>query len=247
MDNLEYIDSYFKGEMAAGEARQFDQKIQDDPAFAEEVAYYLSVLMAGKEQVAEEKKQRFREIYNQGVPAGETMAVIRKMSAWKTWKVAAAAAVLAGLVLGLYLMFRPMSPDQVADQYISEKLATLSVKMGVMDSVQNGLRLYNEGKYEEALQVFEGMLQTDPSNPTALEKAGIISLRLQRYDQALNYFRKLESLTNLRVNSGLFYEALTLMRRNKDGDGEKSKQLLQQVVENNLDMKQDAQALQKKL
>ena len=65
MDSLEYIDSYFKGGFSPEEARQFERSIQDDPVFAEEVAWYLSASVALKEELIEEKKNRFRELYSQ--------------------------------------------------------------------------------------------------------------------------------------------------------------------------------------
>ena len=112
--------------------------------------------------------------------------------------------------------------------------------MGAGDSLQTGLNLYNQGNFREALRQFEGILQADPSNPTALADAGIVSLRLQFYDKALGYFKKLESRTDLQVNPGLFYEALTIMKRDQTGDRSHAKQLLREIVDNNLDKKNDA-------
>ena len=65
MENMEYIDSYFKGELPSGETGEFEKKIVEDPVFAEEVAFYLSALQAAREESTEEKKKRFREIYRQ--------------------------------------------------------------------------------------------------------------------------------------------------------------------------------------
>jgi FimV-like protein len=247
MDSLEYIDSYFKGEISPEEAGQFDKKILDDPEFAGEVAFYLNAFVAGKEQLLKERKERFRELYQEGIGSSSQPAVIRKLVFRKTWPRLAAAALLAGIVIGLFMFFRPASQQQLAEQYIKDKLQTMSVTMGKMDSVQYGISLYNEGKYEQALQVFEKIILSDPNNSTAIQKAGIISLRLQDYNKALGYFKKLETFTTLHSNPAVFYEALTLMRRGRSGDAEKANQLLEQVVENDQEMKQEAQEFLKKL
>ena len=63
MDSLEYIDAYFRGEAPQEETRQFEQRIQDDPAFAEEVAFYLTAREASKEELVEERKRDFRALY----------------------------------------------------------------------------------------------------------------------------------------------------------------------------------------
>ena len=65
MDSLEYIDSYFGGGFSPEEAGRFEQRIQEDPAFAAEVAYYISARAALKEARSEEGIARFGEIYRQ--------------------------------------------------------------------------------------------------------------------------------------------------------------------------------------
>ena len=42
MDNLDYIESYFTNVLAPDQAREFEKRIESDPVFAEEVAFYLS-------------------------------------------------------------------------------------------------------------------------------------------------------------------------------------------------------------
>jgi len=52
-DSLEYIDNYFQGKSLPEEKKLFEQRIAEDPAFAEEVAFYLSAQQIGKEHLAE--------------------------------------------------------------------------------------------------------------------------------------------------------------------------------------------------
>src|SRR5258708_30140524 len=67
MDSLEYIDGYFNGEFSPEETRQFEKRIQDDPMFAEKVAFHVSAYIAFKEEHAVERKRRFREMYRQTI------------------------------------------------------------------------------------------------------------------------------------------------------------------------------------
>ncbi|HTS43514.1 MAG TPA: hypothetical protein VMH01_03900, partial [Puia sp.] len=103
MESLEYIDNYFNGELSADEVRQFEQKIADDPAFAEEVADYLSMLQAATEQLREEKKKGFREIYQQNKPR-PTVSLVRKL-----WSSVAVAALVAGIFFGWQIFNKPLS------------------------------------------------------------------------------------------------------------------------------------------
>jgi hypothetical protein len=75
---------------------------------------------------------------------------------------------------------------------------------------------------------------------SAKKYAGIVYLRLSNYDKALAYFQDLEKYTSLYANPAIFYHTLTLMKRNQPGDKQTAKQLLQQVVQNNLEGKGNA-------
>lgn len=236
MDNLDYIDRYFKNELAPEGARQFGDKIESDPAFAEEVAFYLSALEASGEDAEAGKKQWFRELYRQKTGFGNK-GMVRKLA-----YLVAAAAVLAGIVFGLYQFEKPRSRQQMADRYIVDHLQTLPVQMGGRkNNQQTGLQLYNDGKLVEAQAQFERMIQADTTDYTAKEHAGFASLRLREYDKALGYFKQLETYSTLYSNPALFYEALTLMERNHAGDNDKAKQLLEKVVRDGLEGSESAE------
>ncbi|HXB94636.1 MAG TPA: hypothetical protein VNU70_05740 [Puia sp.] len=243
MDSLEYIDAFFRGEFLPEEAGLFEQRIREDPAFAAEVAYYISARAVLKESRSEERMTRFAEIYRQQPTPGK----IRPMGAKRWLPALAAAVVLAAMALSWLLFFRPANPEQVADRWIGENLSHLSVKMGETDSMQTGLDLYNNARFPEALQQFEGILRTDTLNLAALLDAGIVSLRMGNYDQALDFFRKLSTHTDPSLNPALFYQALTLMKRDRKGDTDLAKQLLRRIVQQDLDKKKDAQDLLAKL
>ena len=80
----------------------------------------------------------------------------------------------------------------------------------------------------------------------AKKYAGIVSLRLKEYDKALMYFSMIESDTSY-SNWGKFYKALTLLERDKKGDIEAAKILLQQVRDNELEGKKEAEEWLKKI
>jgi tetratricopeptide (TPR) repeat protein len=134
----------------------------------------------------------------------------------------------------------------MADIYINENFKTLPVKMTAeTDSIQDGLRLYNNGQYDAALKQFESIAKRDAGNYKIKENLGIIYLRLGNYDTAIQYFQEFEHDT-LYANPSIFYQALALLKRNLPGDKQKAKELLQQVVANDLEGKESAQQWLKK-
>lgn len=243
MDNLEYIEAYFNEEFTPEKKREFEQRITADPVFAEEIAFYLSSKQAIA-TVAMEQRERFKEVYaeyKREAHVKKQPALIRKLWPW-----AAAAALLAGIIFGWNTWLKSPSSKELADKYIKENFQTLSVSMGNNeDSLQAGLRLYNANRLEEALKQFENIALNDTSLIEAKKYAGIVSLRLEQYDKAINYFSKIENI-KLHANPGKFYHALVLIKRNQPGDMETAKQLLKQVVENDLEEKEEAEKWLKK-
>ena len=245
VNNLELIEAYFNEELSAEKKSEFEQRIINDPAFAEETAFYLSSMRAAAVEL-EESRSKFKEIYQQYKQ--ENPAAVRRVAPLrKLWPWVAAAAVLAGVIFGWSTFFQPGSPSELADKYIKDNFQNLAVKMGGReDSVQTALRLYNDGKNEEALNYFESMAARDTSFAEARKNAGIVCLRMGQYDNAIKYFTQLENYV-LFANPGKFYHALTLLKRNQPGDRQQAKLLLEQVVQNDLEGKVTAQEWLEKL
>ena len=251
MENSELIEYYFTSSLDPGQVLAFEKRIASDPAFAEEVAFYLSMHTMAREVSQSEKKQQFRELYQKSQAAVTTTPLIsirpvstpsRTTPVRKLVYYMAAAAVVAGISFGIYTYVQPgLSPQQMAVKYEQEQLKTLSVTMGGgTDSLQKGLDLYNKNEAGQALAIFERLCQRDSSDSRARLNAGLAALRLKDYNKALIYFRQLETYTLL-SNPALLNQAITLMIRNQPGDADSAKQLLQRVVQKDQEGKEDAE------
>jgi tetratricopeptide (TPR) repeat protein len=241
MENYtEYIDDYFAGNLNPEEQKNFEKQMEQDKNLAQEVAFYLAAKQVLKEELADEKKEWFRQLASQNVTLSEkTMsAQVRKMWVYRL----AAAAVFVGVVfLSWNLFFQPStSPNQLADKYISSHLDNQSITMSAgTDSLQEGLRLFNDKQYDSALRQFQAIIQRDTSNYRAKTCAGIAYLKLGDYNNALEYFQQLEKY-HLEANPAIFYQALTLMKRNQPGDKDKARKMLREVSDNDLQEKETA-------
>ena len=192
-ETLEYIDNYFKGEFPSPQAVQFERRILEDPAFAGEVAFYHSSAEAARDQLSEDKKARFREIYRLSGQEPARQADRRMTPVRKLWASFSVAAAILAIIAGWWLFLKPATPHQLADRFARENWESLDLTMGAtVDSMQAAIRLYNNGQIREAGNVFEKMAGSDSSNIFAKKYAGIVSFRLKDYDKALLWFRLLE-------------------------------------------------------
>ncbi len=235
MDNLDYIDNYYQNEHDSEQTRLFEEMILRDPAFAADLAFYLSARQTAKDNYAEDSRERFRNLYQ----SEKTVNIARGRKVNMRVLYYAAAAIFAAVLLGVFIANRPSSPQQLAERYINKEFQDLSVTMGRGDALQNGSDLYNAKNYQGALDAFEQMIKTDSSNAQALEYAGKSCIKLGQYEKAAAYFKQMEKLQTY-GNAGKFYEALTFMMRNGVGDKEKARELLQEVVTQDLDNKEIA-------
>jgi tetratricopeptide (TPR) repeat protein len=244
MPDFAYIDRFFKGELNKEELMEFEQKIKSDPVFAEEVAFYYSVMHAFKRQLAEEKKEHFRKIYNE---SKSRRSLVKPGLVRRLWPYAAAAAIVTGLIIGVYMYLQAPFLQYQANRYIKQNFEIqMGVQMsGTADSIDAAIQLYNENKLPGALQQFEKIIQYD-STAKPKRMAGIVSLRLGNYDKAIDYFTQLENL-KLSSNPGKLYHALALIKRNRTGDKETVRELLQQVIDQDLEGKETAQKWMKSL
>jgi tetratricopeptide (TPR) repeat protein len=228
------------------EIRRFEQKIAQDPAFADEVALFLSAKQSLREEAAREKKERFRRLLAEQ-PSVINIDRDKNVRKILIYRITAAAAVIVCVLSVWYFFFvSSASPQQMAQKYIDEQFKTLSVKMSTeKDSTQEGLRLYNAGQYDASLKQFESILKRDTGNSSIKNFIGIIYLRTGNYDKALQYFKQFENDT-LYSNPSQFNQAITLLKRNLPGDKQKARELLQQIVNNDLEGKRSAQQWLKK-
>ena len=240
-EELQYIDDFFQGKLSAEEARVFEARIASDPAFAANVAFYVSARQSGRDLVAEEKKKRFKELYvaSNGHHQKQETGKVRRFHVAR-WAVAAA--VVAGITF-VVMNWQRNSPQQLANNYIENNYGELSVTMGKEDELQRAANIYNEGRYTEALVAFENIIRKDSSSFQAVHYAGIAALQIPAYDQALQYFRQLQGFKAQFANPAVLLQAVTLLKRNQPGDKELAKSLLQQVVEDDLDGKAAAEKM----
>ena len=234
---LTFIDDYFTGSLSAGEKADFEKKLQSDPAFADEVGFYLSSMAVSRESGGQEKKQRFKALYS--IKGNETTARVIQFQ-WLR-PAMAVAAVLLVVLLAWTLFLKPPSVTQMADQYIKTELNSFGSTMGPVNNMEEVKGLYNNGKFGEAMAKLTDMLKEKPGDAETIKLAGIVSLQLENYDQALGYFKWLAEQKGYYDNPGELYQALTLMKRNLPGDKQKAKTLLQDVVKQNLTGKETAQ------
>lgn len=239
-DVLSYIEDYFTGRLSPQEKQAFEERCESDPAFAGEVAFYISARDRLSQELQHEKKKEFDKLYTE--LAAQPKPLIRRIYPY----IAAAAACLI-LFIGWRLFFTPPAMQNLAGNYIENNLKTLGVSMSAQqDSLAKGVAAYNSGNYSQAESIFRSLSLADPAAAEPMEYLGHVYLVTGRYTEAITQFDAL-SRSALHANPGNFYKAIALMRRAQQGDREQARQLLEQVARDKSPGYKEAAAWLKKI
>ena len=230
MNIVEYIDSYFQKTLSVEERRVFETRCEQDTAFAQEVAFFITARQTLHEELLQQKQDTWKA---KNIDDEIPVIPFRKKSFASRWVTYAAAACLV-LAASVYLFELNSSPRMLADGYIKKNYATLGQTMSAdSDNIALGIGAYNNKKYDIALQYFKAVENHDQFNSDAKQYAGLSYLQKDEYDSALMQFDQLANMKKLFSNNGDFLKALTLMKRNKPGDKETAKKLLNKVITEN--------------
>lgn len=160
--------------------------------------------------------------------------------------IAAAACVI--LLVGWFFLFKPITADKLADRYIQQHMQTMSILLSNdTDSLEIAKHEFNNKNYTAAENIFTALSHNKDVRPAAIEYLGILHLIRGNYNQAIIEFEALSAESSLQVNYGLFYQALGLIKRNKAGDIAKAKINLNNIINNNLSGRKEAEVLIKKI
>ena len=236
---LEKIDKYFNSELSLSERQDFDNQLIIDNELQENVAFYLNTRTAAKQIADDKRRVEFEELRKKLSQKSGDSGKIKPM----IWLSGLAASIV--MIIGFWWFSRTpnVSANVLADAYIQENFQNLPVKMDAnADSLQMGLRLFNEQKLSEAQTVFENILKRKNNDSEAIKYAGITALRLKDYDKAIQHFKVLGSQKDLFANPGKFYQAVAFLKQSSVNK-KKADTLLQEVIDNNLEGKEEAYLL----
>lgn len=242
MDTMDFIESYFNQTLSEEERSEFERRCVEDTAFAHDVAFYV----AARESLRENLLQQKQTTWQQNKVEEEPFIPRLKRSFTSRWISYAAAACLV-LAVSVYLFETNSAPSRLADNFIKSNYNTLSQNMSAdSDALALGKTAYNEKKYDDALSYFKSVEQHDGENSEAKQYTGLAYLQKDEYDSAIKQFDELSSM-RIFSNPGDFLKAVSLMKRNKPGDKEKAKLLLQKVISQREEYIEQARDWEKKL
>jgi tetratricopeptide (TPR) repeat protein len=238
--DIELIERYFDQDLTTDEKALFERRLQHDQGFKRLFDEERLLIGAIKFEGALNDLEYLREIEKGELSRGFDYSINNNSQSHSQSRLRrlipyimpAAACLLVIIVAVFYL--KPESPQRMASKYTEENLMYLSTTMSDgSDSLRLGIAAYNDGDYDKAARIFESIAQKEGSME-AIKNLGLTHLASGEYDKALHQFDRLSDRHDIYINAGPFYKAVTLMMRSAPGDEDLAKEILHEVVKEQL-------------
>ncbi|MBX2891264.1 MAG: tetratricopeptide repeat protein [Saprospiraceae bacterium] len=244
----EFLRKYRLHQLSAEEQTAFEQRLTDDPAFAQEVSEYATMLAAIQQEGDRQLEARLSE-YAQELLQAEKEPVlqtsnVRAMNTYRKFFYAATA-VLALLLAALPFLLNE-GPGQTPEQLFAAHFATPAAP-AVRDAAPSAWQTaYAQGDYAAAVAGLQQLLgdASFARRSEALLYLGVSQLALGKADEALAALRQVSS-DSYDWDAAQWYTALALL---KAGKVDEAKIIVDDVVhQNGHPFQKEAKALKAQL
>jgi tetratricopeptide (TPR) repeat protein len=178
-DYLDKIELYLAGKLDDRAAQAFEEEMRSDHTLAEEVEQYQMIHHALEFSVENQLREHLAEQSRKHWP------VVRTRMLWPRY-MAIAASLLMLVSLGYFLFDANDRSSAMADnQYIHFESVENRGEALVYD-LDEGFKLIEEGKIDEAIQYFQNIVSANAENHTAHFILGDLYTRQEKYELARN-------------------------------------------------------------
>lgn len=162
MDKDLLIQKYLQGTLSKAEEQLFQECIENDPSFADDIPFYEGLNYAFAKADYDTTKAQLHSFYKE-----------ERRSSWRTWSVAATVLVLIGLGCLLYLNTTNSTEALYAHYFEPYKNVVQPIVRGEVVTTTKALAFmaYDEGDYEKAITYMDELLGEKPEAILALYKA----------------------------------------------------------------------------
>ncbi len=206
------FEDYLQKKLSEEERTAFENKLTNDPAFAEEFSIY-NALNTHLKNIHSNQRAAVQQTVSQ---AGDTYFSVKKTKVFtlKPWHYSVAASVLLLIGISIFTFNTGVSYDD----YAFSNTISLVERSNAKPVIKSAETSFNQKNYKKAIEYFNQILTEQPDNNEVLFYKGIALVETNNYTAAELVFTKLQQSQSIYKNKALFYLALTKLKQ-KDYEG----------------------------
>ena len=241
----ELIEAYLAKRLEQEELSNFEQRLKDDPTFAQEVDLHKELETAlGDEDTfsLESTLLEIRSEMEEGEEDQKDNSSTKVVSLYRRFRTPAIAAAVA-LLAGLFYILMPSEPDLYSQHFepYPNYLTTRSAEADNKELLNASSLQYSNLQFEEALKGFQQLLETNPNQYDLVFYSGMSQLQLNQLAAATQSFQQvIQHGDNNFVAPAQWYLALTQVKAEQYAAAQTT---LTSIVERNGDYAEKARAL----
>jgi len=239
--DIEEVRRYLNGNMTGDEQAQFKSRLENDPAFAEEVNLNRVLL----ESIDLHFKSKLKERLQKGDEVFRITPPTKKRTLKQVLAMAASLSLIA--VASYFLFYKNADPQQLYDQYHTTYYNVVdgNVRSGETEAVSRAFELYDQGDFQAAAHSFERIIKQDKDNMDYIFYQGLSLLEMGNADTAIASFMKVVSATDDSwTEPAKWYLGLAYLRA---GRSKKAGQVFEEIVGEGGSYSERAKEILKKL
>lgn len=244
--NMEIIDKYLNGEMNDQELKRFEHLLSSDVEVQEELELHQAIGDAIMEDDIMSFRDTMQMIY------AEDKKVKRQPAGFSRKKLFYAAATIALLLAIGGIVKQLTQPDydnhQIFDKFYQPYEVTVTYRSGNTETdrmLLNALQKYEDGNYEQALVLFEQLLEKRKDDMSINLYSGISYIEVAKYQKATQSFQTIiTDNNNLFIEQAEWYLAMCYL---KTEDNKKAKELLDELIKKESYYKEMAEKIKDEL
>ncbi len=228
--HIETIEKYIDGELEGEELLQFKELLSTEPGIKRD--YELSTEI--NNAIAEDDIMDLRETLDYMYNKEKTVKRIPMLFTKRKFYYAAASAALLIAAGGLTqrLLNPSMDSTGVYDKYYEPYDVTVTYRSGNTETdrlLLNALEFYEEKDYDQALVLFEEILENRGSDMAISLYSGISYMEEEKYQKATTSFNHIISDSdNLFIEQAKWYLSMCYLKTEK---ADKAKEVLHQIID----------------
>ena len=228
--NLETIEKYIDGELEGQELLDFEYLLSTDPDIKSEYELSMEINQSVMEDDVMALRETMEYMYEDDTQEQRTPNLFTRR---KFYYAAASAALLLATGGIIQKMSNPdLSSDVVFDKYYAPYDVTVTYRSGnteVDRVLLSALEQYEEQDYEQAIQLFEKVLDKGKSNMALNLYSGIAYLEEEKYQKATSSFNDIISdEDNLFIEQAEWYLSMCYL---KTENLDKARLVLNKIIE----------------
>lgn len=190
LKNIELIEAFFEGRLDVAEQQRIQLLLDTDQEFKEEFELYKTLVAGIKSLNTEAIKSQLRKI-DEELDEKPSRHGNATYSFFRIPLAIAASLIVILMSAGYWIYYSNFSKRAIVNKYyVEDPGLPVLMSAGNRKAFDEAMNNYKLNQYQDSFNAFQDLLKSDSLNDTLLYYCGVNLFKLEKYQEAVGYFRK---------------------------------------------------------